>query len=141
MSVYALNSSAIHIIIKVYLHLKCFYVGGPMQGICYKQISYITTRGGVMIEFSEMRGPNKIFGSFCEINEPNILFGTPISENSIVKPPLVKKNVSSKLSLVTLVITVCGCRSAPRAERSSSPPRSGKENKFAVPLTKSLPVS
>ena len=27
-----------------------------------------------MIEFSEMRGPNKIFGSFCEINEPNILY-------------------------------------------------------------------
>ena len=46
------------------------------------------SRGGVMIEFSEMRGPNKIFGSFCEINEPNILFGPPISENSIVKPPL-----------------------------------------------------
>ena len=42
-----------------------------------------------MIEFSEMRGPNKIFGSFCEINEPNILFGPLISENSIVKPPLV----------------------------------------------------
>ena len=41
-----------------------------------------------MIEFSEMRGPNKIFGSFCEINEPNILFGPLISENSIVKPPL-----------------------------------------------------
>ena len=43
MSVHALNSSAIHIIIKVYLHLKNFYVGGPMQGICYKQISYIST--------------------------------------------------------------------------------------------------
>ena len=42
-----------------------------------------------MIEFSEMRGPNKIFGSFCEINEPNILFGPLISENSIVKPPLI----------------------------------------------------
>ena len=41
-----------------------------------------------MIEFSEMRGPNKMFGSFCEINEPNILFGPLISENSIVKPPL-----------------------------------------------------
>ena len=41
-----------------------------------------------MIEFSEMRGPNKIFGSFCEINEPNILFEPLISENSIVKPPL-----------------------------------------------------
>ena len=41
-----------------------------------------------MIEFSEMRGPNKIFGSFCEINEPNILFGPLISENSIVTPPL-----------------------------------------------------
>ena len=43
-----------------------------------------------MIEFSEMRGPNKIFGSFCEINEPNILFGPLISENSIVKPSLSK---------------------------------------------------
>ena len=27
------------------------------------------TRGGVTKEFSEMRGPNKIFGSFCKINE------------------------------------------------------------------------
>ena len=44
-----------------------------------------------MIEFSEMRGPNKIFGSFCEINEPNILFGPLISENSIVKPPLIAR--------------------------------------------------
>ena len=43
-----------------------------------------------MIEFSEMRGPNKIFGSFISQNEPNILFGPLISENSIVKPPLVK---------------------------------------------------
>ena len=43
-----------------------------------------------MIEFSEMRGPNKIFGSFILQNEPNILFGPLISENSIVKPPLVK---------------------------------------------------
>ena len=50
------------------------------------------TRGGFTIEFSEMRGPNKIFGSFCEINEPNILFGPLISENSIVKPPLAKSN-------------------------------------------------
>ena len=41
-----------------------------------------------MIEFSELRGPNKIFGSFCKINEPNILFGRLISENSIVTPPL-----------------------------------------------------
>ena len=47
-----------------------------------------------MIEFSEMRGPNKMFGSFCEINEPNILFGPLISENSIVKPPLVAQNVN-----------------------------------------------
>ena len=46
-----------------------------------------------MIEFSEMRGPNKIFGSFCEINEPNILFGPLISENSIVKPPLVSISI------------------------------------------------
>ena len=35
-----------------------------------------STRGGVMIEFSEMRGPNKIFGSFYE-------------PNNIIKPPLV----------------------------------------------------
>ena len=28
-----------------------------------------------MIEFSEMRGPTKIFGPFCEINGQNILFG------------------------------------------------------------------
>ena len=28
-----------------------------------------------MIEFSEMRGPTKIFGLFCEINGQNILFG------------------------------------------------------------------
>ena len=49
----------------------------------------ITIRGGFTIEFSEMRGPNKIFGSFCKINEPNILFGPLISENSIVTPPLV----------------------------------------------------
>ena len=47
------------------------------------------TRGGVTIEFSEMRGPNKIFGSFILQNEPNILFGPLISENSIVKPPLL----------------------------------------------------
>ena len=31
-----------------------------------------------------------MFGSFCKINEPNILFGPLISENSIVTPPLVK---------------------------------------------------
>ena len=48
-----------------------------------------------MIEFSEMRGPNKIFGSFCKINEPNILFGPLISENSIVTPPLVTCRSSS----------------------------------------------
>ena len=48
------------------------------------------TRGGVTIEFSEMRGPNKIFGSFILQNEPNILFGPLISENSIVTPPLSK---------------------------------------------------
>ena len=41
-----------------------------------------------MIELSEMRGPNKIFGSFYKINKPNILFGPLISENSIVTPPL-----------------------------------------------------
>ena len=47
------------------------------------------TRGGITIEFSEMRGPNEIFGSFCRINEQNILFGPLISENSIVTPPLI----------------------------------------------------
>ena len=52
-------------------------------------------RGGVTIEFSEMRGPNKIFGSFILQNEPNILFGPLISENSIVKPPL--KSVFSEI--------------------------------------------
>ena len=41
-----------------------------------------------MIEFSEMRGPNKILGPFCKINGQNILFGPLISENSIVTPPL-----------------------------------------------------
>ena len=53
-----------------------------------------TTRGGIMIEFSELRGPNKIFGSFCKINEPNILFGPLISETSIVTPPLVVSETS-----------------------------------------------
>ena len=52
------------------------------------------TRGGFTIEFSEMRGPNKIFGSFCKINEPNILFGPLISENSIVTPPLAWENIA-----------------------------------------------
>ena len=46
------------------------------------------SRVGVTIEFSEMRGPNKIFGSFISQNEPNILFGPLISENSIITPPL-----------------------------------------------------
>ena len=50
---------------------------------------YPSIRGGVMIEFSVMRGPNKIFGPFCKINGQNILFGPLISENSIVTPPLV----------------------------------------------------
>ena len=27
------------------------------------------TRGGITIEFSEMRGPNKIFGPFCKKNK------------------------------------------------------------------------
>ena len=45
-------------------------------------------RGGVTKKFSEMRGPNKIFGPFCKINGPNILFGPFISENSIVTPPI-----------------------------------------------------
>ena len=58
------------------------------------------TRGGVMIEFSEMRGPNKIFGSFCEINEPNILFGPLISENSITKPPLAALACTSRLEWI-----------------------------------------
>ena len=53
-----------------------------------------------MIEFSELRGPNKIFGSFCKINEPNILFGPLISENSIVTPPLVVLDVDAYLSLL-----------------------------------------
>ena len=44
-----------------------------------------------MIEFSELRGPNKIFGSFCKMNEQNILFGPLISENSIVTPPLANE--------------------------------------------------
>ena len=33
-----------------------------------------------MIEFSEMRGPNKIFRSFILQNESNILFGPLILE-------------------------------------------------------------
>ena len=45
-------------------------------------------RGGVTIEFSEVRGPNKIFGLFILQNEPNILFGPLISENSNITPPL-----------------------------------------------------
>ena len=60
-----------------------------------------------MIEFSEMRGPNKIFGSFCEINEPNILFGPLISENSIVKPPLILCYLPITLGIST---TACFCR-------------------------------
>ena len=53
------------------------------------ELSYVyITRGGFTIEFSEMRGPNKIFGSFISQNEPNILFGPLISENSIITPPL-----------------------------------------------------
>ena len=46
-------------------------------------------RGGVTIEFSDMRGPNKKFGSFILQNEPNILFGPLNSENSIITPPLI----------------------------------------------------
>ena len=47
-------------------------------------------RGGVTIEFSEMRGPNKTFCPFIlQYFGPNILFGSLISENSIVTPPLV----------------------------------------------------
>ena len=49
------------------------------------------TRGGVTIEFSEMRGPNKIFCPFILQKGPNILFGPLISENSIVTPPLVDR--------------------------------------------------
>ena len=55
------------------------------------------TRGGFTIEFSEMRGPNKIFGPFCEINEPNILFGPLISENSIITPPLATRCLNLKI--------------------------------------------
>ena len=57
-------------------------------------LSSSTTRGGVTIDFSEMRGPIKIFGPFCKINGQNILFGPLISENSIVTPPLVLKAMS-----------------------------------------------
>ena len=60
----------------------------------FSKLGFRSTRGGVMIEFSEMRGPNKIFGSFCKINEANILFGPLISENSIVTPPLILVHVS-----------------------------------------------
>ena len=56
--------------------------------LIYVVLQNTLPRGGFTIEFSEMRGPNKIFGSFCKINEPNILFGPLISENSIVTPPL-----------------------------------------------------
>ena len=49
----------------------------------------LLSRGGVTIEFSEMRGPNNIFGPFCKINGPNILLGPLISEHSIVMPPLI----------------------------------------------------
>ena len=51
-----------------------------------------------MIEFSELRGPNKIFGSFCKINEPNILFGPLILENSIITPPLGWNHLYIKLT-------------------------------------------
>ena len=47
------------------------------------------------MEFSEMRGPNKIFGSFISQNEPNILFGSLISENSIITPPLKSVNCNA----------------------------------------------
>ena len=50
-----------------------------------------TTRGGIMIEFSELRGQNKILCPFILQNGPNILFGPLISENSIVTPPLVDR--------------------------------------------------
>ena len=73
------------------------------QKLSHRELKFIQKvqfRGGVMIEFSEMRGPNKIFGSFCEINEPNILFGPLISENSTLKPPLVNL-VAQKLQVIT----------------------------------------
>ena len=63
------------------------------------------TRGGVTIEFSEMRGPNKIFGSFILQNEPNILFGPLISENSIVKPPLEMRSVVTSQSKLFNIMT------------------------------------
>ena len=46
-------------------------------------------RGAVTIEFTEMRGPNQKFGSFCKINKPNILFRPLFSENCIVTTLLV----------------------------------------------------
>ena len=50
-------------------------IRSPIIYMAYMYVKYTSTfsRGGVMIEFSELRGPNKIFGSFCKINEPNIL--------------------------------------------------------------------
>ena len=61
------------------------------------------TRGGFTIEFSEMRGPNKIFGPFYTINGQNILFGPLISENSIVTPPLFifEREIFSQLGIST----------------------------------------
>ena len=54
----------------------------------YGKLKFLVSRGGFTIEFSEMRGPNKIFGSFILQNEPNVLFGPLNSENSIITPPL-----------------------------------------------------
>ena len=70
-------------------HTKCLVIWSKF--LAQTSWWYTTTnyfRGGVTIEFSEMRGPNKIFGLFCKINGQNILFGPLISENSIVTPPL-----------------------------------------------------
>ena len=51
---------------------------------------FVYTIGGVPIEFSEMRGPHKIFCQFILQNGPNILWGPLKSENSIIKSPLVQ---------------------------------------------------
>ena len=50
-------------------HTKCLVIRSKF--LAQTSWWYTTTnyfRGGVTIEFSEMRGPNKIFGLFCKIN-------------------------------------------------------------------------
>ena len=73
----------LHCMLKFFAMHAYHYISTP------KLVYFTLIRGGVMIEFSEMRGPHKIFGPFCKINGQNILFGPLISENSIVTPPLV----------------------------------------------------